>query len=340
MRKLFIVGHPGPYGGASSELYHQIHLWRESFPEIELYIIPTQQGFTNEPYYNEMIQLGVRYERPLIFESITSDDAVINFCSGEFLSNLKTIASKTDRVAWANSMTWLFPKEKALADKNYIKFYLYQRPQIRDDHEAQLRKLGATGEFLHFMPYFNPDGWNFNVKTQHKTRIGRISRQDADKFAKNTLHIYEYIVSPKFKEAYFLGFDERSKNKIGKPMEWIKTFHNQNELPVKKFYDLIDFIVQPTDTTENWPRIGFEAMYSGKPLVVDNRGGWQYMIEHGISGFLCNNERDFIYWGSRLSYEHELREKIAENALARAKELSSLEVSTESWKKVFEKLFS
>ncbi|MEG1937685.1 MAG: hypothetical protein RR138_01215 [Akkermansia sp.] len=32
-------------------------------------------------------------------------------------------------------------------------------------------------------------------------------------------------------------------------------------------------ILQPTDTTENWPRIGFEAMASGSVLIVDKRGG-------------------------------------------------------------------
>jgi glycosyltransferase involved in cell wall biosynthesis len=81
-------------------------------------------------------------------------------------------------------------------------------------------------------------------------------------------------------------------------------------------------------------------MFSGKPLVVDNRGGWQTMIEHGHSGFLCNHERDFIYYGSRLAYDFDLRMKIAENARQRAIEMASLEVSRESWKKIFESVFN
>jgi glycosyltransferase involved in cell wall biosynthesis len=217
---------------------------------------------------------------------------------------------------------------------------LYQRPQVRDDHEKQLRHLGANGEFIHFVPYFDSSTIEFSVNYGEKMNLGRISRHDADKFSRDTLHIYEYIVSPKFKQGRFLGWDNKLIDKIGKPYDWIKVYKNQHELSVKDFYNLTDIIVQPTDTTENWPRIGFEAMYSGKPLVVDNKGGWQYMIDHGVNGFLCNSPRDFIYWGSRLCYEPQLRDKIAKNALEKAKQLSSFEVSRDSWASVFEKAFN
>jgi glycosyltransferase involved in cell wall biosynthesis len=81
-------------------------------------------------------------------------------------------------------------------------------------------------------------------------------------------------------------------------------------------------------------------MHTGKPLVVDNRGGWQYMIDHNKTGFLCNNERDFIYYGSILAYEPELRTEIAHNAYQKAQEISGLEVSVASWRKVFERIFN
>jgi len=337
---LFIVGFPSFYGGAGAELYHQIHLWNKGFPEIKLHIIPTQKGYKNEPLYLEMVNLGITIHEDLDFSAITQDDAVINFCSGAFLENIELIGEKTKRVMFANCMTWLHKLEKEKAHKNNINFYLYQRPQVRDDHANQLKQRGATGDFIHFIPYFEQEGWEFSVKDQQFTNIGRISRADADKFAKSTLHIYEYITSPKFKRGHFLGFNEKSQMKIGKVHDWIKTYKNQHELPVKKFYDTVDFIVQPTDTNENWPRIGFEAMYSGKPLVVDDRGGWQYMIDHGHDGFLCKTPKEFIYWGTRLAFEPELRRDIADNALKKAQSLSSFEVSKESWKNVFEKVYA
>ncbi len=340
MRHLFIIGFPGLYGGAGTELHAQIILWSKAFPELKLHIIPTMDGYKNEPLYQEMVGLGVEIEEEMNFDKITADDAVINFCSREFLENLEHINQFTKRVMWVNCMTFLFGPEKEKAHKNLISHYLYQRPQIRDLHEFELKKLGSTGKFLTFSPYFNADGFEFSLKDQEHTNIGRISRQDADKFAPTTLHIYEYITSPKMKRGHFLGWGENSLKKIGKPHHWIKTYRNHTELPVKKFYKTIDFIVQPTETNENWPRIGFEAMFTGNPLVVDNRGGWKHMIEHGYNGFLCRNEKEFIYWGTRLSFEYNLREQIALNALERAKELSDFERSSHSWSMVFEQVYA
>ena len=95
-------------------------------------------------------------------------------------------------------------------------------------------------------------------------------------------------------------------------------------------------MLQPTDTTENWPRVGFEAMASGSVLVVDNRGGWRQMVEHGKTGWLCDHERDFIYYASKMAYEPDLRDEMAEAARVRGLELGGLEVSMESWKEVLE----
>lgn len=340
MRKLFIVGFPGLYGGAATELNSQIVLWNKSFPEIELNIIPTMQNSQNEPLHDNMVGIGVKIHGCRDYSMISHEDAVINFCSSEFLNDLDLINLQTKRVMWVNCMTFLFPKEKEQASKGLISHYLYQRDGVLKDHKRWLEVLGAKGEFMTFAPFFDDTNLEFSVKEQERVHIGRISRQDADKFSINTLHIYEYIVSPKMKQGHFLGFDQRSESKIGKPHDWIKTYKDHREFSVSKFYDQVDFVVQPTDTTENLPRIGFEAQYSGKPLVVDNRGGWQTLIEHKHSGFLCDTPRDFIYWGSRLAYEPDLRLRIAENARKRAIELSGLEVSTESWKKVFESVYN
>ena len=85
MKNLFIVGFPGLYGGAGTELHHQIILWSKAFQKIKLFIIPTFNGYKNEPLYKEMIDLGVTILDVMDFSSITGDDAVINFCSKEFL---------------------------------------------------------------------------------------------------------------------------------------------------------------------------------------------------------------------------------------------------------------
>jgi len=340
MRNLFIIGFPGLYGGAATELHHQIKVWLET-PELKLHIIPTMTNAEKEPLYQEMVDHGILIHGCRNYEILTEDDAVINFCSKIFLQDLPEIYKYTKRIMWVNCMTYLFPEEKEQADKGYISHYLYQREGVRKDHDWRMGILNrVSGESRVFIPYFDASSLEYSVKDQEKTHIGRISRQDTWKYTSNTLHIYEYIVSPKSKQGHFLGFNPDIQAKTGKPFDWIKTYANQNEFPVKEFYEQIDFIVQPTDTTENLPRIGFEAMFSGKPLVVDNRGGWQHLIEHGVSGFLCNHERDFIYYGSRLAYDLDLRNEIATNARQRAHELSNFDSSKSSWEAVFESVYN
>jgi glycosyltransferase involved in cell wall biosynthesis len=192
---------------------------------------------------------------------------------------------------------------------------------------------------MRFKPYFDADRFPFHLERESDFfGCGRISRKDADKFAENTLHIYEYFVAPKFKRAVFLGFDQRAEAKIGKPFSWIRTASDHSEMSQQDFYRHSEIIVQPTDTTENWPRIGFEAMASGSVLIVDNRGGWQQMIEHGKTGWLCNHERDFIYYASKMAYEPELRAEMADSARSRGLALGGLEASLASWQEVFEEI--
>lgn len=76
-------------------------------------------------------------------------------------------------------------------------------------------------------------------------------------------------------------------------------------------------------------------MYSGCPLVVDNRGGWKHIIQHGYNGFLCHNTDDFIKWSSILTKDYNLRTFIANNALKTIQEYSSSKKSSESWSDIF-----
>ena len=236
-------------------------------------------------------------------------------------------------------MTWLFNKEKELMKQGLIAMFLYQNEEVRQKNMPLLKRCNDDPaiSFLTFKPYFHNDSFPFIAERSGEYfGCGRISRQDADKFAANTLHIYEYFVSPLFKRGLFLGFDQRSREKIGEPYGWIRTARDQREVSQQDFYKHCEIVLQPTDTTENWPRVGFEAMASGSVLVVDNRGGWRQMVEHGKTGWLCDHERDFIYYASKMAYEPNLRRDMAEAARERGMELGGLESSVASWEEIFE----
>ena len=337
-KRLFVHGFPGLYGGASTELHHQIIAWRHM--GMEVHLIPTWPAF-NEPLLPEMQERGVIVHDANDFGAVEAGDPILGFCNAEFLQALPEIRLRTRRTVFLNCMTWLFDKEREAMSRGLIAMFLYQNEAVRIKHMPELRALNDDPEirFTSFKPYFDTGRFPYVRERSAETfGCGRISRQDADKFAANTLHIYEYFVSPKWKQGLFLGFDHRSEGKIGKPYDWIRTARDQNEVSQQDFYAHCEIVLQPTDTTENWPRIAFEAMSSGSVLIVDNRGGWQQIVEHGKTGWLCNHERDFIYYASKMAYEPDLRDEMAAAAREHGLRLGGLEASVESWKEVFEEM--
>lgn len=338
IKRVFVVGFPGLYGGAGTELHHQIIAWRHMGKEVHL--IPTWP-VENEPLYPEMLQRGVIVHKPHEWSVIQEGDPVLGFCNSEFLKSLPELRERTRRTVFVNCMTWLFPKEREAMGEGLISMFLYQNENVLEKNMPILRALNDDPkiDFMTFVPYFHNEAFPFiEQRADEYFGCGRISRQDADKFARNTLLIYEYFVAPKLKRAIFLGFDHRSEGKIGKPFPWIRTARNQREVSQQDFYKHAEIVIQPTDTTENWPRIGLESMSSGSVLVVDNRGGWQQMVEHGKTGWLCDNERDFIFYASKMAYEPNLRRDIAAAAHERLDNISGLQASINSWEEVFDRI--
>ena len=335
-RRLYVYGFPSRYGGAGTELHHQILLWRRL--GVEVHIIPSSAGCRGEPLYNEMIAAGVVVHEYDQFSAIERDAPVFGFCSAEFLEKIDRIRQHSINTVFANCMTWLFELEKKCMATGKIRTFIYQSEAVRAQQMPILQALNpsAKANFITFTPYFDSAQFPF---IQHRSSeffgCGRISRQDPDKFARNTLHIYEYFVAPQLKRGLFLGFDGRSERKIGRPFSWIRTAVDHNVCSQQEFYRHCEIILQPTDTTENWPRIGLEAMASGSVLVVDNRGGWQRQVQHGLTGWLCDQERDFIYYASKMAYEPNLRRDMAARARQRVEELSGAGIAQESWEGVF-----
>jgi hypothetical protein len=338
-QRVFAHGFPGKYGGASTELHHQIKLWLAM--GVEVHIIPSQRQYQKEPLYAELVESGVIIHACNEWEVLTSEDVVMGFCNSEFLDHLPEIHARTRRTVFINCMTWLFDKEKERMAEGLIAMFLYQNEQVRQKNMPILQALNPDPkiQFLTFSPYFDASAFPFiEQRAEDHFGCGRISRQDADKYAANTLHIYDYFVAPVMKRGLFLGFDSRSEAKIGRPYSWITTACDSSIISQQDFYKHCQIILQPSDTTENWPRIGFEAMASGSVLIVDDRGGWQQMVKHGETGFLCRHERDFIYYASKMAYEPDLRSEIAQNARLHGLELGGFEKAKESWEQVFHAL--
>ena len=337
MTVLYIVGFPSLYGGAGAELYHQVRVWETL--GVALHFIPTQKNVRKAALHGEMTERGYVIHDAYDWAAIPEDAPVISFCNEDFLAALPEIRRRTRRTVFVNCMTWLFGKEKQAMSRGDIALFLYQNDQVRQQVVPRLRALNGDPSirFMAFRPYFDSAAFPFIAdRPSDWFGAGHISRQDEDKFSKDTWRIYEHFASPVPKRGTFLGFDARSEAKTGKPPDWVETFHDQKSLSQQEFYRRCHIVLQPTDTTENWPRVGFEAMASGSVLIVDKRGGWEQMIEHGRTGWLCESPGDFIAFATKMAWEPHYREDMAAAARERGQALGGMEASQESWRQVFE----
>jgi len=331
-KKIGVVGFPGLYGGAGVELDCQLTLWKEMGYEIHL--IPTNNP-QNEPLLPKTLYRATVHEARDY--SKIKDMPVISFCNDMFLTDIKKIKKEARKTIFVNCMTWLFNDEKKAHTDGQIDLFLYQTNHTQKKVGPTLEKLNSKYNWKVFKSWFDDERFLFHKnRATDKFRFGRISREDGDKYSHDQLYIYNTMVAPVNKSGIILGFDNRSEKKIGTPPDWIRTYPG-NGITQEEFYSHCQCIIQKADTYENWPRIGMEAMSSGSILIVDNRGGWTEMIKHGETGWLCNDQREFIYYSSRMAFEREEREKMS----LRAKEyftevINNKEKSKEDWKEIFD----
>jgi glycosyltransferase involved in cell wall biosynthesis len=88
----------------------------------------------------------------------------------------------------------------------------------------------------------------------------------------------------------------------------------------KTFYEQMDIFVHKNvaSTIDSWSRVVSEAMASGLPVVVENRGGPSEQINHGVDGFLCNTDNDFVTYITKLAKDPALRYSIGMRAREKA----------------------
>ncbi|MGQ9822760.1 MAG: glycosyltransferase [Thermogutta sp.] len=167
--------------------------------------------------------------------------------------------------------------------------------------------------------------------------IGRLVRSDLDKWSSNTWPIYASVPYAQ-RKALVTGWTERLAGKLGKPPAWATCLKPQ-QISAQEFLSRCHVLVPINGgARENWPRIGLEAMGAGVPLVVQNQWGWQEMIRHGVTGFLCDNDQELAYYTAHLAYDERKRLVMAEAARAHVERLADPETILAGWRQLFDTL--
>jgi len=338
---IYTIGHPSLHGGANTELWHTLKLWRHYGAEVT--VIPTWS--TSRDWVQKLSGIGcevhgIRVNPAKVF--LPDDSLVVSFCNPPFVSISHQL--RNCRLIYVPCMCyWDDPLDRLTLDRDgpcdaYVCQSHYQRrllwPRLHaagvsDERCPIIRGAFDTSEFP-FLPSSHRNGDPFV--------IGRLSRSDPRKYPDNLWGIYSRLAPPM--RVRVMGWSVLVERYIGRPPEWVEALQQCGE-PSVKFIHSLHCMVHPTRDTlvENWPRVALEAMSCGVPVVTDRRGGPCEMIEHGQTGFLCDDIDDFVRYTTELAEDEQLRLEIASRArTALEEELADPETIWGGWKRLFDSL--
>lgn len=336
MTPLWIIGCPGDLGGADTELWDTMRLWRAH--GVPLRLTPTW-GITDQ-WRNRCLDLGVdvrEIEGPKALATLTElrGATVVSFCNGEFLKHAAAFRDMHCRVIWVGCMCWAFDAEL----EHYKTHGAFDRYVFQSEHQKRslmpvLAKHGV-GEDRVRVIHGPMDATLFPYGPRPHAAgtefvIGRLSRPDVAKFSSNLWPIYRRVPYAKLK-ARVMGWSDAVHKKLGDAPTWAETLVPRKESAQAFLSSLHAMVPVNGGAQENWPRVGLEAMAAGVPIVAQNQWGWREMIRHGETGFLCDTDEEFAYHVARLAYDEPLRLRMAEAARDALATLVNPDAIVQAW---------
>ncbi len=340
--KIFVLGYPGSMGGANTECWHTVKLWRVAGWDVHL--IPTWGRDERWQKRLEAIGAVARHVRRGELERVPelAGSIVVSMCNSHLWGVYAQLRALGCQIVWVNCMTFMFPDERrATQEHGPADAYVFQSRFQQQMLEPELAKLGYRPEQGHLIRgAFALDEFPFNPRRHQPGTefvVGRLARPDLDKWSSNTWPIYG-AVPYAHRKALVMGWNERLGTKLGKPPVWATCLKPQ-AIPAQEFL-VRCHVLMPINggARENWPRAGLEAMAIGVPIVTQNQWGWREMIRHGVTGFLCDNDQELAYYAAHLAYDERKRLTMAEAARAHVEKLADPQEILAGWQWLFDSL--
>jgi glycosyltransferase involved in cell wall biosynthesis len=334
--RIFVLGYPSYFGGADTELWHTLRLWRRF--ELDVTMLPTWRADGEQQQRLDQIGVAtVHVSGPGELARVPglARGIVVSFCNGEFLRAAEALAALECQLVWVNCMTWVFEAEiKHYQRHGPFAAYVFQSDFQRRQIAPTYVEHGAKPEQFHLIRgAFCPDEFPFAPATHRPGEpfvLGRLARDDLDKWSSNLWNIYGSVNCAN-KRARVMAWSARLSEKCGAPPEWAETLAAHAESAPQFLAGLHCLFPLSGGARENWPRAGLEAMASGVPIVAQNDWGWREMIVHGVTGYLGSDDRELAHYAGMLAHDEELRLRVA--LAARDRLVHVLAVPHELWRR-------
>ena len=344
MTRVFVIGYPGDMGGANTECWHTVKLWRKH--NVDVHFISTCG--VNLKWKAKLDQIGcVTHDVPVDeIEKVSGlqDAMTVGFCNGDYIHLIPRFRAIGCKIVWLNCMTFMFDHERNCFKESgtpdaMIYQSAFQRSELERDLQDGYDYDPKKGYLIHGA--FDLDDWKFAPQPHEKNTpfyVGRAARPDCDKWSSNSWKIYENIQYGN-KKGLMLGLENRTMEKLGTPPDWVSCLRPM-AISAELFYSLLHCLLPINGgARENWPRAGLEAFATGVPVVAQDAWGWQEMIEHGETGFLGNDDQELAHYTAMLAHDEALRMRIVQNAYETLiSELANPDVIWNAWHNVFKAL--
>ena len=214
-------------------------------------------------------------------------------------------------------MTWTFAAEGSAHAKGLIDRFGFQSRYQRSMLLPLLERHGPVRSFA-YRPYFNPRRVEWRYRNWDGAyRVGRISRDDQDKFAADTWEMFDRVDVPLSlrKEIYILGYGPNAERKIGPPPPGVACqVWPPNGVPATTFYRTIDTMIHKTGgSRESSSRVLLEAYAHGVVPIVERDFAFPELVVHGETGFMASTSDEMSAYAGELARDPDRHRRIAEN---------------------------
>lgn len=325
MPEIWIAGAPSFVGGADTELYHQIILWRKH--NIDVHIVPNQPDSMVPEMVEIVKNLGCTIET--YKHDIFENKVVVSYCNGPALERLAEIKDHKPRaMIWFNCMTWTFPPEIEAIKKGWITHLgfvsEYQRNYLIKEYSKHLPEMcidgsiqfGVNGfpQWFKYAPYLDIAQFDVLQKTDEYFGVGRVSRADTAKYSSDCWQIFDRVLTPGPKKVFVLGYSDEVGKKIGQPppgLDWI--WWTPGGISTRELYSKIDVMIHKTGgSRESYCRVLIEAMAHGIVPLVEREYAFPEILsksEHLANFVMCNSSDEMSFKASQLAFNKSMLTK-------------------------------